>query len=237
MPKTFCITLTAAACLAAWGCSSPAPQTQTSEAPKQEAAPPPAATPAPPPAPPAETKPSPAPAAKNAQPAAVFKVDFETSKGPVIVELRRDWAPIGVDHLYRLVQAGYFNGARFFRVVPNFIVQFGLAADPAMTARYLNANLKDDPVTHHNTRGTLVYATAGPGTRTTQLFINLRDNTQSLDPQGFAPLGQVVSGMEIVDKINPQYGEAPDQGAITSQGNAYLAKFPNLDFVKTATIQ
>ena len=125
---------------------------------------------APAPAPPREPAALP-PATKNAQPPAVFKVDFETSKGPVVVELHRDWAPVGVAHLSKLVQAGYFNGARFFRVVPNFVVQFGLAAAPAMTARYLNANLNDDPVKQHNTRGTLVYATAGPNTRTTQLFI------------------------------------------------------------------
>ena len=187
-------------------------------------------------APPA-SEPTTPPAAKNAQPPEVFKVNFETSKGSVVLELHRDWAPIGVDHLYELVQAGYFNGARFFRVVPNFVVQFGLAAAPAMTARYLNANLKDDPVTHHNTRGMLVYATAGPNTRTTQLFINLGDNSQSLDRQGFAPLGQVVSGMEIVDQINPEYRELPDQAAITTQGNAYLAKFPRLDFIKAATIR
>jgi peptidyl-prolyl cis-trans isomerase A (cyclophilin A) len=232
MRKKFCMTLTAAVCLATWGCSSPAPQKATSETPKQEAQP----EVAPAPAPPREPAALP-PATKNAQPPAVFKVDFETSKGPVVVELHRDWAPVGVAHLSKLVQAGYFNGARFFRVVPNFVVQFGLAAAPAMTARYLNANLNDDPVKQHNTRGTLVYATAGPNTRTTQLFINLGNNSQSLDGQGFAPLGQVVSGMEIVDRINPEYRELPDQGAITTQGNTYLAKFPRLDYIKTATIQ
>jgi len=139
--------------------------------------------------------------------------------------------------LYQLTHSAWSLGVLgFFRVVPNFVVQFGLAAAPAMTTRYLNANLNDDPVKQHNTRGTLVYATAGPNTRTTQLFINLGNNSQSLDGQGFAPLGQVVSGMEIVDRINPEYRELPDQGAITTQGNTYLAKFPRLDYIKTATL-
>jgi cyclophilin family peptidyl-prolyl cis-trans isomerase len=221
MPKFSWIAVAAGACLALAGCSSSNPPAQTSEAPKQEPAPAPAPVPPPP--------------AKKAQAPDTFKVNFDTSRGTVVVELHRDWAPIGVDHFYELVQAGYYNGARFFRVIPNFVVQFGIAGDPQMTARFASPPLTDDPVRQHNTRGTMVYATAGPNTRTTQMFINLKDNSQSLDPQGFAPIGQVVTGMDVVDSIFPY--EVQDQGAIERQGNAYLAQFPKLDYIKTATIQ
>jgi peptidyl-prolyl cis-trans isomerase A (cyclophilin A) len=169
---------------------------------------------------------------------ATFTVNFDTTKGPVVVQVHRDWAPIGADHFYQLVKTGYFDGSRFFRVVPNFIVQFGLAADPAVTRKWKQTPLADDPVKQHNVRGTLVYATAGPNTRTTQLFINLVDNTRSLDGQGFAPFAQVTSGMSAVDSIFPGYGEAPQQPLIESQGNSYLEpKFPKLDYVRKATIQ
>lgn len=128
--------------------------------------------------------------------------------------------------------------AAALRVVPNFIVQFGLAADPAVTRQWKGPALPDDPVRQHNVRGTLVYATAGPNTRTTQLFINLVDNTRSLDPQGFAPFGVVTSGMSAVDGIFSGYGELPQQETIESQGNAYLQpKFPKLDYIRKATIQ
>jgi len=178
----------------------------------------------------------------NAQAAAPvpakFKVTFDTTKGPVVVEVHRDWAPIGADHFYKLVKSGYYDGCRFFRVVPNFIVQFGIAADPAVTRKWKTPAIVDDPVKQHNVRGTLVYATAGPNTRTTQLFINLGDNTRSLDPQGFAPFGEVTLGMALVDGIYQGYGEAPQQPLIESQGNAYLApQFPKLDYIRKATIQ
>ncbi|MFY9728619.1 MAG: peptidylprolyl isomerase [Bryobacteraceae bacterium] len=179
-----------------------------------------------------------APASFQVRAPAVFHVTFDTTKGPVVVEVRRDWAPIGADHFYELVKSGYFDGCRFFRVVPHFIVQFGIAGDPAVTRKWKEPALADDPVLHHNVRGTLVYATAGPNTRTTQLFLNLVDNTHSLDGQGFAPFGTVISGMDAVDAIYPGYGEAPEQGAIESQGNAYLqGQFPRLDFIRKATIQ
>ena len=169
---------------------------------------------------------------------ATFNVTFDTTKGPVVVQVHRDWAPIGADHFYQLVQSGYFDGARFFRVVPNFIVQFGIAGDPAVTRKWKAPALRDDPVKQHNVRGTLVYATAGPNTRTTQLFINLGDNTRSLDGQGFAPFGVVTKGMSAVDSIYPGYGEAPQQPSIESQGNAYLQpQFPKLDYIRKATIQ
>ena len=169
---------------------------------------------------------------------ATFTVNFDTTRGPIVVQVHRDWAPIGADHFYELVKSGYYDGCRFFRVVPNFIVQFGIAADPAVTRKWKSPALRDDPVKQHNVRGTLVYATAGPHTRTTQLFINLVDNTQGLDPQGFAPFGVVTKGMMAVDTIFSGYGGTPDQGSIESQGNAYLGpQFPKLDYIRKATIQ
>lgn len=166
----------------------------------------------------------------------VYDVKFETTRGDFVVQITRAWAPIGADRFYNLVKHGYFTGAAFFRVVPGFIVQFGLSSDPAVNRAWRNANIKDDPVTQSNKRGTVTFATAGPNTRTTQLFINFANNSP-LDRQGFAPFGAVTSGMDVVDKIYSGYGERPDQGAITTQGMAYLQKnFPNLDTIKSATI-
>jgi peptidyl-prolyl cis-trans isomerase A (cyclophilin A) len=208
------------------GCSKSTEQSKTAEEKASTAAP----------APPAE-QPPPAPSAASTQVPAAFKVRFDTSKGPIVIEVHRDWAPIGADHFYALVKSGYFDGARFFRVVPNFVVQFGLAADPAITAKW-NKPVDDDPVKQTNRVGSIVYATAGPNTRTTQLFINLRSN-QSLDSQGFAPFGMVTgNGMSVVQQIYSGYGEQPDQGAITNQGNNYInASFPKLDFIKKATLE
>ena len=166
-----------------------------------------------------------------------FKVNLDTSKGPVVIEVHRDWAPIGADHFYQLVKAGYFDGARFFRVVPGFVVQFGLAADPAVTAKWKDMNLQDDPVKESNTPGMVTYATAGPNTRTTQLFINLGNN-QRLDGMGFAPFGKVISGMDAIQNVYPGYGESPQQPLIEAQGNAYLqSQFPMLDYIRKASIQ
>ncbi len=168
---------------------------------------------------------------------AVFRVNFDTSKGPFVVEVHRSWAPNGSDRFYDLVRKKFFDGTRFFRVVPGFIVQFGLSGDPSVSAQWRTMNIPDDPVTQHNVRGTIVFATAGPGTRTTQLFINLGDNTQSLDPQGFSPFGRVAEGMDVVDKIYSGYGESPDQGRIQAEGNEYLTQsFPNLDYIKSARV-
>lgn len=165
-----------------------------------------------------------------------FFVKLETSKGPVVIECNRAWSPIGVDHFYKAVKEGFYNEARFFRVVPGFIVQFGIAADPKVQAAWDGDVLKDDPVTQKNVRGTLTYATAGPNTRTTQLFINLGENT-FLDGQGFSPFGKVVSGMDAVDKITAEYGEKPRQDYIEQLGNRYLSEyFPNLDYIKSAQI-
>jgi peptidyl-prolyl cis-trans isomerase A (cyclophilin A) len=165
-----------------------------------------------------------------------YKVRFETTKGNILIQVQRDWAPIGADRFYTLVKTGYLNGDRFFRVVPKFIIQFGLSPDPKLTARWRQANLKDDPVRENNMRGTVSFATAGPNTRTTQLFINTNDNVR-LDANGFAPFGRVIDGMSVVDQIFPDYGEQPSQPRIETEGNAYLEKeFPKLDYIKTATI-
>jgi peptidyl-prolyl cis-trans isomerase A (cyclophilin A) len=167
---------------------------------------------------------------------ATYRARFETSAGAFVVEVTRAWAPAGADRLYNLVRHGFYDGGRFFRVVPGFVVQFGLSRDPAVSGRWRPATIPDDPVTQRNTRGTLTFATAGPNTRTTQLFINYGDNSR-LDAMGFAPLGNVVEGMEVVDRIYPGYGQTPDQGLIQSQGNVYLAaRFPQLDTIARATI-
>ena len=202
--------------------SSPTPE------PKKEAAPTP--TPAEPEAPKASVPPS-----KVGAPD-LFKVKMDTSKGPVIIEVHREWAPIGADRFYELVKDGFFTEARFFRIVPNFVVQFGIAGDPKMTKKW-DEKISDDPVTRTNRAGSVTFATAGPNTRTAQIFINLASN-QSLDNQGFAPFGQVIEGMEAIQGLNKEYGEMPDQQLITMRGNAYLKeKFPKLDFIKTATVQ
>ncbi len=172
-----------------------------------------------------------------------FKVKFETTKGNLVVEVRRDWAPIGADRFYNLVKNGYYDGVKFFRVLSGFMAQFGIHGDPSLARVWSSANIKDDPVKESNKRGYLTYAKTGaPNSRSTQLFINYGDNS-GLDGQGFAPFGKVVEGMEVVDKLHSGYGEGaprgsgPDQGRIRAEGNAYLEKdFPNLDAVKKATI-
>jgi peptidyl-prolyl cis-trans isomerase A (cyclophilin A) len=167
---------------------------------------------------------------------ATFKVNLDTSRGPVIIEVTRADAPIGADRFYSLVRAKFFDGARFFRVVPGFVAQFGIAADPAVNKNW-NTPIQDDPVKSSNARGTLTFAaTSAPNSRTTQMFINLRDN-QRLDGLGFAAFGKVVSGMENVDQIYSGDGEKPDQEQIERSGNAYLEKeFPKLDYIKTARV-
>lgn len=171
-----------------------------------------------------------------------FKVAFETSKGNFTVVAHRDWAPRGVDRFYHLVQLGFFNDARFFRVLIGFMAQFGMNGDPRVTAAWEQLQLEDDPVKQKNTRGMVSFAMGGPNTRTTQLFINYADNT-NLDGMGFAPIGQVVEGMSVVDSLYAEYGEGapdgpgPSQERIAAQGNAYLTRdFPKLDFIKTARI-
>ena len=154
----------------------------------------------------------------------------------------RAWAPRGADRFYNLVSAGYYDDVAFFRVIENFMVQFGIHGDPAVNQVWREARIQDDPVSQSNKRGMVTYAMAGPDTRTTQLFINFRDNS-GLDGQGFSPFGRVVEGMSVVDALYSGYGEGaprgtgPEQGRAQMEGNAYLkASFPRMDFVKTARI-
>jgi peptidyl-prolyl cis-trans isomerase A (cyclophilin A) len=176
------------------------------------------------------------PAELKAKAPDVFDVKFTTTKGDFIVQVNRAWAPIGADRFYNLVKHGFFTGAPFFRVVPGFIIQFGLTGDPAVNRAWRSANIKDDPVTQSNKPGTITFATAGPNTRTTQLFINFGNNG-GLDGQGFAPFGTVTSGMDVVKNLYSGYGEQPDQGAITSQGKTYIEKhFPKIDSITSATV-
>ena len=166
-----------------------------------------------------------------------YKVQVTTTKGNIVIEVHRDWAPLGADRFYNLVRSGFFTDAPFFRVVPNFMVQFGLTPNPAINKAWENTNFRDDPVKESNKRGYITFAkTAAPNSRSTQLFINFKDNA-FLDAQGFAPFGTVVEGMDVVDKIYPGYGERPDQGKITMEGKAYLDKnFPQLDRITAAKV-
>lgn len=177
-------------------------------------------------------------ATANAEPAPdVFKVKVETSKGDFVLEITRKWAPVGADRFHELVTKEFYKEARFFRVVPGFMVQWGINGDPEIQKNWRDATIKDDPVVASNQRGFITYAKTGaPNSRSTQLFINFGDNSR-LDGLGFAPFGRVVEGMDIVDAINAEYEEQPVQGLIQASGNAYLNKsFPNLDFIKSMTI-
>ncbi len=172
----------------------------------------------------------------------VFQAQFETSKGTITVEVTRAWAPLGADRFYNLIKSGFYDGARFFRVLPGFVVQFGIPADPEVARTWRSARIKDDPVTQSNSRGMVTFATAGPGTRTTQVFINLADNA-NLDSMGFAPFGRISEGMDVVGNLHSGYGEGaphgrgPDQGRIQTEGNTYLERdFPKLDYIQKATV-
>jgi peptidyl-prolyl cis-trans isomerase A (cyclophilin A) len=179
------------------------------------------------------------PASMTEQAPAVFKASFDTTAGTFVIEVHRDWSPNGADRFYNLVKNGFFDDVRFFRVIPGFMVQFGMHGDPAVQAAWSRARIQDDPVKQSNKRGSITFAKPGaPNARTTQVFINFADNA-NLDSQGFAPFGQVTSGMDVVDKINAKYGATPgnDQGNIASGGNAYLDKtYPGLTYIKSATI-
>jgi cyclophilin family peptidyl-prolyl cis-trans isomerase len=182
------------------------------------------------------------PAALTAKAPETYKVKFDTSKGAFVVEVHRDWAPLGADRFYNLVRNGFYNNVRFFRVLTGFMAQFGMSGTPAVQKVWGSPaqQLRDDPVKQSNKRGYITFANAGPNSRSTQVFINMVDNT-FLDPEGmhFAPFGQVVEGMEVVDMLYTGYGRqnVPDQQRITNEGNAYLTKeYPKLDYVKTATI-
>lgn len=165
-----------------------------------------------------------------------FRVRIETSKGSFVIEAHRDWAPIGADRFYNLARERFFDNSRFFRVRAGFIVQFGIASDPAIANAWKNQAMHDDAVKQTNTRGFVAYAMTGPDTRTTQLYINLSDNSR-LDAEGFAPIGKVIEGMDVVDQLFAGYGEnagggmrGGKQGGIFEGGNAYLDReFPKLD--------
>jgi len=172
-----------------------------------------------------------------------FRVRFTTSKGAVVLELHRDWSPRGVDRFYNLVEAGFYDGVRFFRVIDGFMAQFGINGDPRIQSRWANANIQDEPVVEGNTRGRITYAkSALPNSRSTQLFINFADNSP-LDGQGFAAIGEVVEGMDVVDRLYSGYGEGaprgggPDQQLIQQRGNEYLTSdFPDLDYIERAEV-
>ena len=183
------------------------------------------------------------PAGLREQAPATYKARFDTTKGVFVVEVTRAWAPRGADRFYNLVKNGFYDNTRFFRVISGFMVQFGINGDPNIMARWRTAQISDDPVTQSNTKGMVTFAMAGPNTRTSQVFINFADNSR-LDQSGFSPFGRVVSGMNVVEAINAEYGEGapngrgPNQSRIQSEGNAYLSKdFPRMDYIKKATIE
>lgn len=178
------------------------------------------------------------PAALTAKAPAQFDAVFHTSAGDFTVRVRRAWAPHGADRFYELVRNRFYDGAKIFRVVPDFVVQFGISPYPQVSAAWANATIPDDPVARHNTRGTVTFAAAGPSSRTTQVFVNLGDNS-SLDAQGFAPFGEVVAGMKTVDSFYSGYGDSPtgQQGQMMQEGNRYLEQaWPKLDTIVTARV-
>jgi peptidyl-prolyl cis-trans isomerase A (cyclophilin A) len=184
--------------------------------------------------------------APAAQPAPeTFYVKFDTSKGPFVVQVNRAWAPQGADRFHQLVQSGFFDGQRFFRVVKGFVVQWGIPGDPATAQKWASARIPDDPVVEKNAAGTITFAKSGPNSRTTQVFINLADNRKSLDKSGFAPFGVVVDGMEVVKKLYANYGDMVSQGGrgvdvgkLYQEGTPYLDReFPKLDRIVKASIQ
>ena len=165
-----------------------------------------------------------------------FQVAFQTSRGPFTVAVTRALSPHGADRFYQLVSSGYFTDVRFFRVVPGFVAQFGMSGDPTVNVKWSKDTIPDEPVKESNARGTLVFAKAGPNSRSNQFFINLVDNTR-LDAMGFPPFGRVVSGMSVVDSLYSGYGEQPNQTMIGAEGNKYLERaFPKLDYITSATI-
>jgi peptidyl-prolyl cis-trans isomerase A (cyclophilin A) len=173
---------------------------------------------------------------------AEFRVKLETSRGDIVLKVVRDWAPKGADRFHALVKAGYYDGCRFYRVLPKFMAQTGIAGDPQVSAKWREKPIDDDPVKQKNLRGRISFAKGGPNARTTNLFINLKDNA-ALDGQGFAPFAEIVEGLELADQLFSGYGDAPPRGRGPSQkriyeeGNAYLQKdFKDLDFIKSATI-
>ena len=190
-----------------------------------------------------ENKPAAAPARQPAHTPEVYRVNLDTSKGVVVLEITRAWAPHGADHFYELVTNRYYDGDRFYRVVPHFVVQFGIHGDPQVSQLWSSLRIPDDPVKQKNRKGTVTFASSGPGARTTQVFVNMRDNL-ALDRQGFAPIGRVAAGMDVLERLYGGYGDMPPRGSgpdgveIERQGNNYLENhFPRLDYIKKAAVQ
>ena len=181
-----------------------------------------------------------APAKLTAKAPERFKARFDTTKGTFIIEVHREWSPNGADRFYNLVKNGYYDGVKFFRVVPGFVVQWGISGDPSIATTWLKATIPDDAVKESNKRGFVTYAKSGsPNSRSVQLFINLVDNDR-LDPMGFAPFGKVAEGMDVIDKLYGGYAEGLTklQGRIAEEGNAFLEKnYPDLDGIKKASIE
>ena len=182
--------------------------------------------------------------AEMKQAPAQYKVRLTTSKGDVLILVHRDWSPLGADHFYELTKMGFYDSNRFFRALRGFVVQWGMNGDPKTNKDWSEIPIRDDPPKVSNKIGTVVFATAGPNSRTTQVFINLGDNSGTLDPQGFTPFGEVIQGMDNVMSLYMDYGDGPpsgsgpSQGAIAQIGNAYLEEhFPKLDYIKTARIE
>ena len=174
----------------------------------------------------------------------IFKVRLDTTKGPIVIECVRAWAPLGADRFYELVVNGYYNDTAIFRIRPKTWVQFGINGDPAVATVWRTRTLRDDPFTQSNVRGTVAFAFAVPNGRTTQIFFNLRDNSATHDKEPFTPFGRVVAGLESVDNVNAEYGEGPGgiragkQDPYFAGGNAWLLKeFPRLDYIQRATVR
>lgn len=166
-----------------------------------------------------------------------YQARFDTSKGPFVIEVKREWAPIGADRFYQLVKSGFYDEARFFRVAPGFVIQWGIARDPILNSQWKEKVIPDDPVKEGNLAGWVSFASSGPNTRTTQVFVNLANNLQ-LDSMGFSAFGHITEGLDVIARIYTGYGEQPVQSLIETQGNAYLKQnFPNLDYIKTARIE
>lgn len=183
------------------------------------------------------------PAAERPAPA-TYRVQMHTTKGDVVILVHRDWSPLGADHFYELTKMGFYNGNAFFRAMPGFVVQWGINGNPKINKDWSEIAIKDDPPKVSNKTGTVVFAQTGePDSRTTQVFINLGDNSATLDPQRFTPFGEIVQGMDVVQQLymgygdGPPSGSGPDQGAIAENGNDYLEEhFPKLDYIKTASV-
>ena len=174
---------------------------------------------------------------------AMFKVRFETTKGVFVIQVERNWAPRGADRIFNLTKIGFFEDIAFFRAIEGFVVQFGINGDPETNREWANARIKDDPGKLSNTRGSLTFAKAGPNSRTTQIFVNLRDNL-NLDSEGFAPFGRVTEGMTVVDSLHTGYGEmaprgkGPNPTTLNKRGNKYLRmRFPELDYIRHASLE